>query len=787
METQSQRSALPFEVVRTLAQTAQCEVLLVGSGPARQVWKILRLSACSDPEALGRFMDEAVVCQRLNHPGVVRSVGAGRLPDGRLYLATEYLEGITLAEHLATRGPLAPDQALRLFAPICDALAYMHRRGVIHRDLRPGNIMLCGGLAAFRPRIMDFGLANFRGMKSFQTSVGAGVLPRAEYCAPECVRGHQADARSDLYALGITMFEAVTGRPPFMDADHATVLMKHVREVPPALPASCELLGPVIRRCLEKEPHQRFGSATEMLGSMGEFGVLPSARDAFDDPWLERCEKVGDVLGDHELIELLGEGAMGRVFLARHTATEQQVAIKVLKPEQAKDPTLVDRFFNESRVIKRIGHDHIVKVHDFVDERLEDDRRRAWCVMEALRGVDLGEAMGKGPLELKRAVKIIRQLCSALEAAHVAGVVHRDIKPDNVFLECRDGEDFVKVLDFGVAKLMGGPELDLIERSLAGLIIGTLAYMAPEQAAGRDIDARADIYSVGIILYQMLAGVLPFQGASFLDTAVKIAKELPPELPDVTAGGEPLPNRLKGIVVRCLEKDPVLRFPSAHALSEALARFEQDGAVRVGDGAVESAPDGRTTRTNDADPEPEFEPPRRSRAPWMALAAVVASMAAAAVLVVHSYAAPPIPALPLTSGSQETTLSAASAAPAARPEPAASHASASPAGSAEPMASAEPAASAGRTMSVRPAGSTSTVASTASAGTTRPEAPPAYEGAPSPAQVTDRAPDLSDLLVAPVIRPKTRPKTRAVKKQTASTKVVPASLGRDDLMNPYAD
>jgi serine/threonine-protein kinase len=285
--------------------------------------------------------------------------------------------------------------------------------------------------------------------------------------------------------------------------------------------------------------------------------------------------KIGSTLGSYEIVELLGKGAMGRVYRARHVRLGREVALKVLNPEFTARPDIVQRFFREARVVNDIDHENIVEVTDFVEQP-----GLAYLVMELLDGESLRDLMdlrGRKYPQIKRFVGILRQLCGALEAAHAKGVVHRDLKPDNIFVVKRDGEDFVKVLDFGVAKLRGGGD-DMAETT-TGMIIGTPHYMAPEQALGRDVNRAADVWAAGVLLYEALAGVVPFTGESFVELAMQIREQPPKPLPAKTPRGEKIPAWLGDVVAKCLEKKPGDRFKSMSALAEALVA---GGPIRSG-------------------------------------------------------------------------------------------------------------------------------------------------------------------------------------------------------------
>jgi eukaryotic-like serine/threonine-protein kinase len=262
----------------------------------------------------------------------------------------------------------------------------------------------------------------------------------------------------------------------------------------------------------------------------------------------------GDILGSYQLERLLGEGSMGQVFLARHVRLGRQVALKVLRQSFAHDSTFVRRFFQEAHAVNQINHEHIVEIFDFVEDPAAG---HVYCVMELLRGQSLSELVQTEKLSLARIRRLMVQACAALGAAHQLGVVHRDIKPDNLFVAHKNGQaDFVKVLDFGVAKVLTAEGLN---GTLDGTIIGTPTYMSPEQAAGLPVDPRADIYAVGTVLYELLAGRPPFLASNFGQLMVKILTEAPPALPALTTAGEPIPPSLVQLTLRCLAKEPEQR------------------------------------------------------------------------------------------------------------------------------------------------------------------------------------------------------------------------------------
>jgi len=276
-------------------------------------------------------------------------------------------------------------------------------------------------------------------------------------------------------------------------------------------------------------------------------------------PPLASAGAVPDIAGSlaarYEILDTLGEGGMGLVYRVRDRETSETLALKVLRPEFARDPSMMERFKDEIRLARRITHKNICRIYDFnrVDELV-------FITMEYVDGESLREYLkraGKFPPE--RVTDLARQVAAGLGEAHAQGVVHRDLKPENVML-ARDG--LVKLMDFGIARALGGTTASTLT------VVGTPGYMAPEQSQGKSIDQRTDLYALGLILYECLTGRRAFSGATPVEMALKQLKErpVPPHklLPHA-------PAHLESIVLRCLEKEPAQRFSSAAELQRALA------------------------------------------------------------------------------------------------------------------------------------------------------------------------------------------------------------------------
>jgi hypothetical protein len=276
--------------------------------------------------------------------------------------------------------------------------------------------------------------------------------------------------------------------------------------------------------------------------------------------------QVGATLGAYEILAKIGEGGMGEVYRARDTRLNRDVALKILPPHTADNPTAFARFQREAQAVAALSHPNILAVHDF--GRTETT---SYVVFELLRGISLRDRLAGGPLPVRKAVEYGRQIADGLAVAHAQRITHRDIKPDNLFVT---DEGRVKILDFGLADTPADAAADestitrtFAPETAAGILLGTMGYMAPEQLRAQPVDHRADIFALGVTVYEMCSGQRPFRGATPADIMSAV---LTADAPELVVPGQATPPGLDRIVRRCLEKSPGERFQSARDLSFAL-------------------------------------------------------------------------------------------------------------------------------------------------------------------------------------------------------------------------
>lgn len=293
------------------------------------------------------------------------------------------------------------------------------------------------------------------------------------------------------------------------------------------------------------------------------------------DQWGDAGELVGTVLaGRYEVTGVLGRGGMGVVLEARQIAVDRKVAVKLLHAAYATNRHAVARFVREMKVTSRLEHPATVRVYDFGEAEV-GGAVHLFLVMELVQGRTLGQALAEGELSLARVLAIAEQIARALEAAHGEAIVHRDLKPDNAMLVDRyELADQVKVLDFGIARFVEGAEEAPAAMRLTaeGAVVGTPTYMSPEQATGGEIGPKSDLYSLGVMLFELATGTVPFTAPTTVSLMVKHVQEPPPRPSELA----PVPPRLEALILACLEKDPARRPESARQVADELAAIARE-------------------------------------------------------------------------------------------------------------------------------------------------------------------------------------------------------------------
>ena len=521
----------------------------------------------ADPLREERFLREASLSAQIHHPNVVTVFDYGRGEHGVetfCYIAMQLLQGDTLGARLGKRpGGIPAHEALAIVTQVARGLRAAHARGLVHRDLKPENIMLMPGEDGDEIAcLIDFGLVKEPGRDQHLTEVGT-ILGTPEYMAPEQVQAVEIDARADLYALGIVLYECLCGRPPFLSNNAFKVATMHLREEAPPLrviagrPEPSPALAALVRGLLAKHRDHRIQTAEEVLKRLRE---LPEARPLPENAAAETLAM--NTASHFQTGRKLGESSRAVVFDATHVELGRQVAIKVFR---AVSPSAIARLKRELPTLAVLRHPSNARVLD-VGAHPKGGLDQPFLVMERLRGPTLKSVLAReGRLAWRRAVALAVGMLDGLAEAHACGLVHRHLTPEHVLVPGEGSpREHVKIISYRVADR----DAEASEPLLPSL--PDPAYVSPEVGRGGPMTERADLYAVGAILHEAVLG-----RALGLDRSVKSERGTTPR---------DLPASLVELLRRNVSLDPAERYDSALDFAAALR------AILSGEAAPEADP-----------------------------------------------------------------------------------------------------------------------------------------------------------------------------------------------------
>jgi serine/threonine protein kinase len=612
--------------------------------------KMLRAQLCCDPTNVKRFQREAKAIARLSHQNLLNVYGVGQTSSGQPYIIMDYIEGRSLAELIAAEGHIEWKRCASLFIQVCDAMHHAHAHRIIHRDLKPDNIMLVKSVTgADYVKVVDFGIVKItdesQALSQKLTQAGE-VWGSPVYMSPEQCMGSELDHRSDIYSLGTVLYECLTGQQLFSGKRIAEIVMKQLNQKPPMVSSVRpdlkfpQWLEDVVSKALEKEPQKRFASMEEMKRTI-EKGLLSNkdTADAVLKPAVlgpsqsqnisarvvkpPQDDFVGQMIGGKFLVEgLIGDGGMSVVYKAVQQGINRAVAIKFLRDELCDDEANVKRFQREARAVSQLSHPNLVSIYDVGTA----PNGQPYMVMEYLQGKSLSTLLEEeSVLSIERSLPIFIQICDVMHYAHSQGFIHRDLKPHNIMIvKSGDRPDFVKLVDFGIVALDGVKQAISQKLTAAGEICGSPIYMSPEQVLDEPVDARTDIYSFGIVMYECLSGRPVFGGKKITDVLNKHVNVPPPPFSEVIPTLS-VPPAVEGIIFKALEKKPAKRYQSMDELKGALLQIQRRlrGDVSAPVSLAREAPPVGKARVI------EELPPKKVN--WIPVVAIVVALLAAAI------------------------------------------------------------------------------------------------------------------------------------------------------------
>ena len=525
----------------------------------QSVIKVIPAHLTNSRQLIARFQREAQAAAVIQHPNVVNVFNVGE-ENGVHFIEMEFVDGAGLDDRMKEVKVIDQMEGVRIIIEACRGLSQAHKNGIVHRDIKPDNIMLTrkGGV-----KIADFGLARAASADAELTKVGQ-ILGTPAYMSPEQCQGKQTDARCDLYSLGATFYAMITGKRPFTGKTVMEIMQKHIDEVPISPreynPDISVQVAKVILKMMSKKPEDRHQDALEVIDDLERF---------IKEEGTEHLEKIQKAIGDRfKLQKKLGQGGMGAVYSARCGAPGEGfkegdiVAVKVLTSDVTQED--VERFRLEAELAQSVDHPGIIKVLEF---KISKDVN--YIVMEFVEGDSVRDLLhDKKLLEEKEVIRILKAACMALGAAHEKQIIHRDIKPDNLMI-ASDGR--VKIADFGVAKKNDGQS----ELTQAGFLVGTPHYMSPEQCSGEagvEVTVRADVYSLGATGYFMATGEKPFEGDTQPTILLQHMKTPPREPNEVKEG---LSEGLSNVIRNMMAKRPEKRYATLKEVLNELIEVEK--------------------------------------------------------------------------------------------------------------------------------------------------------------------------------------------------------------------
>jgi eukaryotic-like serine/threonine-protein kinase len=550
------------------------------------------LTPAGGEEEKARLTREAQAIAQLDHPNIC-TVYEVNDSEEMPYIAMAYIEGETIKDRVE-KGSLVINEVIDYAQQIALGLQSAHRKNIVHRDVKSSNIIVT---TAGQIKIMDFGLAKFSGRT--QLTKGGSTLGTLMYMSPEQARGEEIDHRTDIWSFGVVLYEMITGRLPFTGHYTEAIIYQILNQEPePVTSLSSHVpveIGEIVQKCLKKNPLERYQHFDEITVDFRNLEKkISSGTRRISSEIIPKKQRIRTI-GPYRLLEKLGEGGMGEVWVAeQQKPLRRTVALKLIKAGM-DTRQVIARFESERQALALMDHPNIARVFDAG----ETPEGCPYFVMEYVQGIPITVHCDRNRLTTRERLELFVQACKGVQHAHQKAIIHRDLKPSNILVAFQDGKAVPKIIDFGVAKATAHSLTDRTLYTELGMLIGTPEYMSPEQAemSGQDIDTRTDVYSLGAILYELLTGTLLFDTRELrragFDEVRRRVREVDPPKPStrLSTMGEAstvsaqnrrmdslslirqITGDLDWITMKALDKDRTRRYGSPSEMAADIDRF----------------------------------------------------------------------------------------------------------------------------------------------------------------------------------------------------------------------
>ncbi len=529
--------------------------------------KIVRADQTGDAPR-ERFLRESRACARLRHPHIVSILDFNADQAEHPFLVMELLNGPSLKDEIAANGRLPVEDVQDIVQQVCEALQFAHDSGIVHRDLKPANVVA----HAFAPdqrvyKVVDFGLANMRESDETRLTGPHEFIGTVAYASPEQLTGAVVDHRSDIYSLGAVVFEMVTGRPPFGEVDPMSVLNAHLNSPVPRpssicgdIPAWVDL---AICRAMAKHPDDRWQRIADFGAALASAGGATSTTEA------RSRGTTSSLLTTYDIADRVGPGRLGSdVYRGTHRALGHPVAIRLLRRDTQRNwEGARARFLHEARTLQ-IAHPSIIQVRDYGEEP-----DLVYVVTDFIEGSSLRALMDEvGPLAWPRLRPLLSQLVDAARALHRRKGLLCGVTPDIMRVTSDEDGERLMISSAGIWQAQ-----DLLatlnEQTLRGIGLADaeIRYVAPELLTGRTADIRSDIFTMGVLAYELATGALPYDGSSMPDLLGTMLRGAHPPARDRQPT---LPEPADQAIARALRPAPEDRFESSAEFGAALMKSE---------------------------------------------------------------------------------------------------------------------------------------------------------------------------------------------------------------------